>query len=185
MKLIVGLGNPGRKYEQTRHNVGFAVLAVLARKFLAAVPRERFHAEVVELTISDEQVLLVAPQTYMNASGRSVRAAIDFYKLPLENLLVVCDDFHLPTGKLRFRSRGSSGGQKGLQNIIEQLGSEGFGRLRLGVGPVPDRWDPADFVLGKFTNEEKPQIEVAIATAAEAVNCWLTEGIDECMNRFN
>lgn len=183
MKLIVGLGNIGRKYEGTRHNIGFEVLAELARG--AAAPKDKFSGELVEMSIGDTPVLLLAPHTYMNASGRSVRAAVDFYKLPVEDLIVVCDDFHIPWGTLRLRAQGSSGGQKGLANVIQLMGTEQVARLRVGVGPVPDRWDPADFVLGKFSSTEKKAMPEVVQRAAQAARTWVTEGIEASMNQFN
>ena len=169
MKLIVGLGNPGRRYEGTRHNIGFCVLAELARRSGAGRAANRFLGEVVEAESGGEKLLLVGPLTYMNESGSSVLAARDFYKLPNEELLVVCDDLSLPLGKLRFRARGSSGGQKGLADIVRRLGTEEFARLRIGIGSPPDGWDPADYVLARFAAAERPVIDEAVATAAEAV----------------
>ncbi len=134
MKLVVGLGNPGRKYQVTRHNVGFEVLAAMARKYAAGPVRSKFEGEVSEVIQGDCRALLLCPLTYMNRSGLSVCAAYDFYKLELPQLLVVCDDFNLPLGKLRFRPSGSAGGQKGLADIIQRLGSDQFARLRIGIG---------------------------------------------------
>jgi PTH1 family peptidyl-tRNA hydrolase len=185
MKLVVGLGNPGRKYEATRHNVGFAVLGVLARRHSAAATRFAFHAETADVQIGSERVLLLCPQTYMNRSGKSVVAARDFYKLENQDLLVVCDDFNLPLGRLRARARGSAGGQRGLEDIIRALGSEEFCRLRVGIGQPPSGRDPADYVLSRFREEEREEIELAVQRAADAVEVWVTRGIDECMNRFN
>jgi PTH1 family peptidyl-tRNA hydrolase len=185
MKLIVGLGNPGRKYQGTRHNVGFAVLAELARRFATGRPKSKFHGEVVEADLEGRRALLLGPETYMNNSGSSVLAARDFYKLPHEELLVVCDDLNLPLAKLRFRSQGSSGGQKGLADVIRRLGSEEFPRLRIGIGAPTEGWDAIDYVLSKFTPEEKPQIEEAILRAADAVSVWAREGIERSMNQFN
>lgn len=185
MKLIVGLGNPGRRYEKTRHNVGFEVLNLLALRNAADSAKEKFSGLVAGATIAGQSALLVWPQTLMNRSGQSVSAAMSFYQLPLEDLLVVCDDFNLPLGKLRFRGQGSAGGQKGLEDIIRRLGSEEFARLRVGIGPVPDAWDPADFVLGKFKAGERDTIDEMIATAADGVECWISEGIQAGMNRFN
>jgi PTH1 family peptidyl-tRNA hydrolase len=185
MKLIVGLGNPGRKYEGTRHNVGFAVLAELARKNATGKAREAFEGEVVDATLQGERAVLLCPWTFMNRSGTSVLRARDFYKISNEDLLVICDDFNLPLAKLRVRPQGSSGGQKGLADIIRLLGTEEFPRLRIGVGPVPEGWDGADFVLGKFTKPQLPEIEPAIWRAADAAEVWSGQGIQDCMNRYN
>ena len=185
MRLVVGLGNPGRKYYQTRHNIGFEVLAELAQRVAATPPRSRFDGETCEATVGQEKLLLLTPHTFMNLSGRSVRQAVDFYKLPSENLLVVCDDFHLPAGELRMRARGSDGGQKGLADISRQLGTTDVPRLRIGIGPVPDRWDAADFVLSKFERKEREIIELQIPRAAQAIEAWVTAGIDAAMNQYN
>ena len=165
--------------------MGYAVLAELARKHATGRPRSRFHGEVVEADLDGEKALLLSPVTYMNRSGSSVLAARNFFKLPDQELLVVCDDLSLPLGKLRFRSRGSSGGQKGLEDIIVCLGTEEFPRLRIGVGPPPEGWDAADYVLGKFAAEEIPQIEQAVLRAAGAVVDWARQGIESCMNQYN
>jgi peptidyl-tRNA hydrolase, PTH1 family len=185
MKLVVGLGNPGRRYEATRHNIGYAVLAELARKFGAGVPKARFQGAVVEADLSGQKALLLSPTTYMNRSGISVQEANSFYKLGGEDLLVICDDMNLPVGKLRFRPRGSSGGQKGLEDIIQKLGTEEFARLRIGVGTAPPGWDWADYVLGKFTPDELPVVKKAVDAAADAVAVWAREGVEFCMNQYN
>jgi PTH1 family peptidyl-tRNA hydrolase len=185
MKLIVGLGNPGRKYQGTRHNVGFAVLAELARKYARSRPKSKFHGEVVEADLNGQKALLLGPETFMNNSGASVLAARDFYKLPHEDLLIVCDDLNLPLAKLRFRAKGSSGGQKGLADVILRLGTEEFSRLRIGIGAPPGGWEATDYVLGRFSPEEKPEIEEAVLRAAEAVAVWASEGIQRCMNQYN
>jgi PTH1 family peptidyl-tRNA hydrolase len=185
MKLIVGLGNPGRKYEKTRHNVGFDVLHVIARRNDAEGEKDKFDGRVAEATIAGHRALLLWPHTLMNRSGQSVSAAVKFYDLPLADVLVVGDDFNLPLGTLRARSQGSAGGQKGLKNIIERLGSMEIPRLRIGIGPVPGEWDPADFVLSRFSADERPVILDAMDRAADGVECWVTEGIEACMNRFN
>jgi len=185
VKLVVGLGNPGRKYEGTRHNVGFTVLNILAERHRAAQAKSNFQGETTETQIRGDKALLLWPQTFMNRSGGSALAARDFYKLANEDVLVVCDDFNLPLGKLRFRSEGSAGGQKGLADIIARLGSESIPRLRIGVGPVPANWDPADFVLSRFNKEELPIIEPTVVLAADAVEDWIALGIKDCMNRYN
>lgn len=185
MKLVVGLGNPGRKYEKTRHNVGFDVLDVIASRFMAAAPSVKFEGKLTEVSLGGIRTLLLWPQTFMNLSGTSLGKAKEFYRIADEDLLVVCDDFNLNLERLRFRAGGSSGGQKGLADIVRRLGTEEFSRLRIGVGPVPTSWDAADFVLGKFSKDEGPRIEMAIDRAADAVADWVASGTAFCMNRYN
>jgi PTH1 family peptidyl-tRNA hydrolase len=185
MKIVVGLGNPGAKYRGTRHNVGFEVLAELAKRHGGSTSTLKHDAELAEVFLGGEKVLLVAPQTYMNLSGKSIWPLVDFYKLPLEDLLVVCDDFNLDLGRLRLRASGSAGGQKGLQNIIQVLGSEDFARLRIGIGRPPGRMDPADFVLSKFLSEERETIDEAILSAADGVESWVKDGCERAMNKLN
>ena len=183
--LVVGLGNPGRRYEATRHNVGFRVLAELARRHATGRPKSRFEGELVETNVGGKRILLLSPMTFMNNSGRSVRAAFDFYKLRLQDVLVVCDDINLPTAKLRFRAGGSAGGQKGLADAIRSLGSQEFSRLRIGVGSPPSGWDAADYVLGRFAKNELDEVERAIVLGADSVLDWVEKGIDHCMNHYN
>lgn len=185
MKLVVGLGNPGRKYQQTRHNVGFEVIAELARLHGSGGSRSNFQGEVVDANLNGERAVLLCPHTFMNRSGTSVVQARDFYKLSNRDLLVVCDDFNLPLAKLRFRAKGSSGGQKGLDDIARCLSSEEFGRLRIGIGQPPQGWDAADYVLGKFSKQERSEIDAAVWRAADAVPVWARDGIEACMNQFN
>jgi PTH1 family peptidyl-tRNA hydrolase len=185
MKLVVGLGNPGRRYEATRHNVGFIVVGELAKKYSASGLKTRFQGETAEADLDGEKTLLLTPTTYMNLSGASVLAARDFYKIPQEDLLVVCDDLNLPLAKLRVRAAGSAGGQKGLEDIIRRLGTDEFARLRIGIGAPPDGWSWPDFVLSKFTKEEIPAMEQALARAVEAIVVWAHEGVQPCMNRYN
>ena len=185
MKLVVGLGNPGRKYAGTRHNVGWEVVAALARSLAADSPRTKFEAEICEASLGGEKILLLAPHTFMNNSGRSVGQAVDFYKTPADDVMVVCDDFNLPLGELRIRARGSDGGQRGLADIHRRLGTTEVPRTRVGIGPVPDRWDPADFVLSKFNRQEQETVQQQIARAAEAIQTWVTSGVDAAMNQYN
>ncbi|MEX2140845.1 MAG: aminoacyl-tRNA hydrolase [Pirellulales bacterium] len=185
MKIVIGLGNPGRKYAGTRHNVGFVVVEELARRFAAAAAKANFQAAVAEASIAGEKVLLVCPQTFMNLSGTTAVQVRDFYKLSDADLLVVCDDFALPLGRLRIRPQGSGGGQKGLADIIRRLGADNVPRLRIGVGPLPTGWDGADFVLGRFAKSELPEMELAIVRAADAVELWTREGIAAAMNKYN
>lgn len=187
MKLVVGLGNPGRKYEGTRHNIGFECVEAVARRAgLSGQPGQgRFDADCRDVRIEGQRVLLVRPLTYMNLSGQSVRRFVDFFRIPLPDLLVICDDLALPVGALRMRAGGSSGGQKGLQNICDLLGSTDIPRLRIGIGACPPEWDAADYVLARIPAAERLVLDDAVARAADAVICWTREGINEAMSRFN
>ncbi len=186
MKLVVGLGNPGTKYRQTRHNVGFMVLSELASRFPGSVSKSRFHGDTVEFRgVSGENVMMLAPTTYMNRSGLSVGEAARFYKIPHEDVLVVCDDLNLALGRMRFRAEGSSGGQKGLADILRVLASEKVPRLRIGIGEPPGTMDAADFVLMNFTEKERQEMDVTIKEAADAVLYWVKSGMAETMNRYN
>ena len=186
MKLVVGLGNPGSRYWATRHNVGFMVLAELASRHCPGEkPKNKFHGELLEAKIRTDNLLLLCPSTYMNRSGLSVSEAVRFYKIPHEDLLVVCDDLNLPFAKLRMRSDGSSGGQKGLDDVIRLLGTDRFSRLRFGIGRPPGPVDAADYVLARFFEEEQIQLPQALKRAADAVETWVAYGTAESMNRFN
>jgi len=185
MKLIVGLGNPGRKYDGTRHNIGFEVIAELARRHGVTGFRKAFQAEAADCQIGGERMLLMQPQTFMNRSGLSVVEARDFYKITNADLLVLCDDLNLPFGKLRMRAAGSAGGQKGLLDVIRCCGDDKIPRLRIGIGQQPDRMDAADFVLAKFTAAEKTEMGLAVVTAADAAELWVASGVAACMNRYN
>jgi PTH1 family peptidyl-tRNA hydrolase len=185
MKVVVGLGNPGKKYQDTRHNIGFRVAAELARRHGVGTPRAKFQSEVVEGAFGLEKFLVMCPATYMNRSGASVLAVRDFYKLELSDLLIVCDDFNLPLARIRVRAKGSSGGQKGLEDVIRRVGSNEFSRLRIGIGPPPEQWEVADYVLSKFTAEERDEVDIATQRAADATEVWLRDGIDKCMNQYN
>ena len=185
MKLVVGLGNPGRRYQGTRHNVGFQVVKRLAERFGAVAPRRKFEGDIAEIDVQAERVLLLTPRTYMNLSGGSVLAARDFYKLDLPEILVVCDDFQLELGRLRARPKGSAGGQKGLNDVLRRLGSDQVPRMRIGVGSPPPGWDVTDYVLGKFKQDELETIEIAIERATDAAKVWIQQGMAACMNEFN
>ena len=184
LKVIVGLGNPGRQYHGTRHNVGFAVVDLLAESPHASRFQGRFQAQVAELVEDALKVLLVKPETYMNLSGRSVRQLLDFYQLPLEDLLVVCDDINLPLGKLRARAKGTHGGHNGLRDIQNHLGTAEYARLRVGVGAPPED-EAVDHVLGRFRPAERPVIDDAVRQGAQAVVVWIHDGVEAAMNRFN
>ena len=185
MKVVVGLGNPGRKYERTRHNVGFDVLSLLADRHGVSGLKSQFEAEVGEFSLAGDKVLLVAPQTFMNLSGRSVAALVKFYKLPATDVMVVCDDMNLPLGRLRLRGSGSAGGQKGLQDIIQKLGTQDVPRLRMGVGRPPAGFSAADYVLSRFRTNESESISEAVETAAKGIECWIEQGLEMAMNQVN
>ena len=184
--LLVFLGNPGEKYEDTRHNVGFMVADEIGERQHAPIQKLKFRALTNIFTISGEKVLVMKPVTYMNLSGEAVRQAADFYKVPPDHVLVVLDDTALAVGKLRVRRGGSAGGHNGLKSIIQHLGTDQFPRLRVGVGekPHPD-YDLADWVLGRFTGEDKKAIDAAVKRAADGVECILKDGLEQGMNRFN
>ena len=176
MKVIVGLGNPGKKYSGTRHNIGFRVLEELARRHLVDKEESRFDAIIGHIRIGDEKVLLVKPLTYMNLSGRAVQPLMRWFKLDLENLLVNYDDMDLSPGDLRLRMKGGSGGHKGMASIIASLGSQEFSRIRIGIGR-PD-YEAINWVLGKFSAAEEKIMDEVISRAADAVECWVKEGIE-------
>ena len=184
--LIVGLGNPGGEYENTRHNAGFAVADELARRGGFAVQRLKFKALTAAAEIGGQGALVMKPTTYMNLSGEAVGEAARFYKLPPDHVLVISDDVDLPLGKLRIRTGGSAGGHNGLKSIIQHLGSDRFPRLKVGVGgkPHPD-YDLADWVLGKLQGEDKKLMDETVKRAADAVECLLKDGSDKAMNRYN
>ena len=183
--MIVGLGNPGREYAGTRHNVGFDVIAELAARFQASPPRRRHDADLTEIVIGSEKIWLIAPQTYMNRSGHSVRQAADFFQIPPDSILIVLDDMSLPVGKLRVRAGGSAGGQKGLISVLQSLGTQAVPRLRLGIGACPPQQDAADYVLGKFSKSERELVESAVYRAADACEAWVKSGLAETMNKYN
>lgn len=185
MKLLVGLGNPGNAYLDTRHNVGFDVLEVIARRAGSPVRRQRFQGEAAQATIRGMPALLLWPLTWMNLSGSSVLAARDFYKIDDSDIMVICDDFNLPLDTLRLRPGGSAGGQNGLADILARLGSTTIPRLRLGIGPVPPGWKSADFVLGKFPRSDRERVGATIERAADAAEEWVAVGIQAAMNKYN
>ncbi len=185
MKMVVGLGNPGQKYKGTRHNVGFEVIGELAARYGLGRRKSKFNGEIVETTIHNQKTVLICPLTFMNLSGQCIRAAVDFYKLELNELLVICDDFNLALGRIRLRPGGSAGGQNGLNDTINRLGSQKFGRLRLGIGQPPPQWDVSNYVLGKFGEEDRAEIDRAVKRCADAAEVWVAEGMQTAMNRFN
>ena len=184
--LIVFLGNPGPRYEMTRHNAGFMAADAMAKEKNVNINKARFKAITATCDIGGESVLLMKPQTFMNMSGDAVAQAARFYKIPPEHVIVVSDEISLPIGKLRIRTKGSAGGHNGLKDIIAKLGTDAFPRIRIGVGapPHPD-YDMADWVLSSFKNQDAEDMLAAAARAAQAAQCYITQGADRAMNRFN
>lgn len=186
MYLIVGLGNPGKEYQNTRHNIGFDVIDVIARQENISVTEKKHKALIGKGIIAGRKVILAKPQTYMNLSGESVRSLLDYYKADeTEELLVVSDDISLPPGQLRIRKKGSAGGHNGLKNIIAHLGHDSFQRIKMGVGEKPEGYDLADYVLGRFDGTDRKIMDQAALAAADAVRLILTEGADAAMNLYN
>lgn len=183
--LIVGLGNPGSKYENTRHNIGFRTVDAYARKHGLSFDRQEHKALVAAGTILGKRVLLAKPQTFMNLSGESVQPLMHFYKVEVPRLLVVADDIDTPLGTLRMRPSGSSGGQNGLKNIIERLGTPNVNRLRLGISRPPGRMNPADYVLMPFKGDDEILVIETIDRAIKAIDTWLTDGVELAMSRHN
>ncbi|MGC8739468.1 MAG: aminoacyl-tRNA hydrolase [Candidatus Hydrogenedens sp.] len=185
MKVIVGLGNPGKRYVQTRHNIGFRVVDFLSAKIKCPISREDFYADVGYTRIGNEKICLLKPTTFMNLSGKSVKSIMDYFSLAPQDFLIILDDVELPLGAIRLRPQGSSGGHKGLQSIIECCKTDTFPRLRLGVGKPTHPIDLADYVLMPFDDTEKPVVDMMIQEAGLAVESWISNGIEITMNRFN
>lgn len=185
MYLIAGLGNPTKEYDKTRHNAGFSVIDVLADRYRIDVSEKKHKALCGRGVIEGQKVLLLKPQTFMNLSGESVREAADFYKVDPEHIIVIYDDISLDVGQLRIRKKGSAGGHNGIKNIIAHLGTQEFPRIKVGVGDKPPRMDLADYVLSRFSKEDREKMEQAFKDAAEAVEVMIAEGPDAAMNQFN
>ena len=188
MKLIVGLGNPGAEYSNTRHNAGFMAVRRLAERHGLTDTKKKFHAEVIEGQLAGQRVMLMSPLTYMNRSGLALGEAAAFYKIAPRSIMVLVDDFALPLGAIRLRAEGGDGGHNGLADVQRALGTNKYPRLRIGVGSPQADGRPVghvDHVLGQFTDEQRRELEPALDAAAEAVVCWLREGIDLTMTRFN
>jgi PTH1 family peptidyl-tRNA hydrolase len=183
--LIVGLGNPGREYRETRHNVGFMLLDRLAVKLNTRFTRLQSRALVASSVYNENKIILAKPQTFMNLSGQSVQGLVHFYKLPLTNLLVAHDDLDLPVGTLRIRPDGRSAGQKGMSSTIERLGTDDFPRLRLGIGRPPGQMAAPDYVLQDFSNADLAIISESLSRAVEAVLTFVEDGLDSAMNKYN
>ena len=186
MYVIAGLGNPDKKYEKTRHNVGFDVIDAMAKKYNVELTEKKHRALCGSGYIAGQKVLLVKPQTYMNLSGESIQAILNFYKLDAErDLLVIYDDISLAPGRIRVRAKGSAGGHNGIKNIIAMTGTQGFARIKIGVGEKPQGWDLADYVLGHFSKEERGLVEDAFTDAIEAAEMILMDDLAGAMNKFN
>ncbi len=185
MLIIAGLGNPGREYENTRHNAGFMVLDALADKLGADISERKHKALCGKAVIGGQKVILLKPQTYMNSSGESIRAAADYYKVAPEDILVIYDDISLAPGQLRIRAKGSAGGHNGIKSIIAHLGTQEFPRVKVGIGEKPPRMDLADYVLGHFSEGEKRIMADAVKEAADAVCEIVNVGIEQAMNDHN
>lgn len=183
--LIVGLGNPGREYEKTRHNVGFWVVDELARRYQLTNPQKERKALTYNGVIGDKAVLLAKPQTYMNLSGEAVRALLDFYKISLEHMIVIHDDLDVPLGTLRLRQSGSAGGQNGVKSIIQHVSTQDFARVRFGIGRPPGRMGAADYVLTNFTGDDAILAQEILSKATDAVEHWLKEGMEAAMTAYN
>ena len=185
MRAIVGLGNPGIEYDGTRHNVGFAAMDAICEKFECSCKKMKFEAFMGDAVIGKKRVLLLKPLTYMNNSGRAVLAAAQFYKIPLENILVMYDDISLDPGTVRIRRQGSAGGHNGIKSILAQIGTDTFKRIKIGVGEKPKGYDLADYVLGHFSVAENKEMDAACEKAIEAISLLVKEEVDMAMNRFN
>ena len=185
MTIIVGLGNPGNKYLNSRHNVGFSVVDALSDKYGIKVNRLRHRALIGDGNIKGERVLLVKPQTFMNLSGESVRDIVEWYNNPIENTIIIFDDADLPVGTIRIRQRGSAGTHNGMKSVIYQLRSDDFPRIRVGIGNAPENWDMADYVLSRFNDNETEHIKSSIDRAADAAASIVASGVDAAMNMYN
>ncbi|WP_028400971.1 aminoacyl-tRNA hydrolase [Ectobacillus panaciterrae] len=185
MKLIVGLGNPGREYETTRHNIGFMVIDELSKRWNIPLNQQKFKGIYGSGVVGGEKVVLLKPLTYMNLSGESIRPLMDFYKLDVEDFVVMYDDLDLPVGKLRLRMKGSAGGHNGIKSTIAHLGTQEFNRIRIGIDRPRNGMKVVDYVLGRFTSEEMPEVQHSINKSADACEKWLTVPFFQVMNTFN
>lgn len=183
--IVVGLGNPGPRYDNTRHNVGFDTIDLLSHKYGIKVSKLKHKALIGDGKIEEKKVILVKPQTFMNLSGESVRDILNWYKIPLKNLIIIYDDIDLEPGKIRVRPKGSSGTHNGMRSVIYQIQSEDFPRIRIGIGKAPEGWDLADYVLSKFNADDRKVISESICKAADAVVTIIKSGVETAMNKFN
>ena len=185
MIVIAGLGNPGKEYDKTKHNVGFWVIDQLAKEYNIDVTKFKHKALIGDGVIAGKKVLLVKPQTYMNLSGESIREVLKFYKIPIEQFYVIYDDTSLPLSSVRIREKGSAGGHNGIKNIIAHLNTDAFIRIKVGIGEKPNGWDLADYVLTNFSKDDEPLILSGVEKASHAIEIILTKGIVEAMNQTN
>ncbi|KIL52457.1 aminoacyl-tRNA hydrolase [Jeotgalibacillus campisalis] len=185
MKLIVGLGNPGKTYDKTKHNIGFEVIDELSSRWNAPLLQSKFKGAFATVHRNGEKIILLKPLTYMNLSGESIRPLMDYYDIPLDDLLVIYDDLDLPTGSLRLRQKGSAGGHNGIKSTIAHMGTQNFNRIRMGISRPPQGMKVPDYVLSKFSNEEWPAIKEAVYKSADACEKWLDKPFLEVMNEFN
>lgn len=185
MKLIVGLGNPGSKYELTRHNIGFLVIDQLADELKIDLTKTKYNAALGQGSIDGEKVILAKPQTFMNLSGEAVGPIANFYKIDKKDILVIYDDLDLDVGRLRFRGKGGAGGHNGIKSLLAHLGGEEFARLKVGIGRPPEGWQTADYVLSRFTEEEWKDIINTVEKATSGCIAWAKSGIIQAMNEFN
>lgn len=185
MKCIIGLGNPGKKYEKTRHNIGFIVLDELSRQHAFSFDKNKFKCEYHIDFIQDQKVLFIKPQTFMNLSGEGVRPLLDYYNVDYENALVIYDDLDLPTGKIRLREKGGHGGHNGIRSLIEHLGTKEFKRLRIGIGRPVDATPIVNYVLKPFSKHEEKEVSFAIDASVKACDMWMNQSFSEVMNAYN
>ncbi len=185
MRLIIGLGNPGPKYRNTRHNLGYDCVDLIAEKWRICNMERRAKAALRRGRWAGQELVLAKPRTFMNSSGEAVSYLLDRFTVDLADLLVIYDDMQLPLGRLRVRPKGSDGGHKGIRSIINALRTDNIPRVRLGIGCLPEGEDPVDYVLGRFSQEDSLVLNRALESAVDAAECWLEEGIDAAMNRFN
>lgn len=185
MYIIIGLGNPSREYEHTRHNIGFDVITRISNDYNIPMDFKKHKAICGKGMIEGEKVILAKPQTYMNLSGESVRELADFYKVPNENIIIIYDDISLDVGQLRIRQKGSAGGHNGIKSIIAHLGTQEFPRIKVGVGDKPKGWDLADYVLSRFQGEDAVIIKDAVSKSSQAVKAIINHGLDSAMNLYN
>lgn len=185
MKCIIGLGNPGKKYEKTRHNIGFMVIDELARRHSFSLNDDKFGAKFTTEQIGGNRLMLVKPESFMNLSGEAIRPLMEYYKIPVNDIVVIYDDLDLPTGRIRLREKGGHGGHNGIRSAIDHLKTKDFKRIRLGIGRPPGKMPVVDYVLGRFTNDEMDDVLQSVNDAADAVESWLDKQFVDVMNDFN